>query len=78
MDLGVGVRGDNPDLLLAVAFGADEHPLGFLRLAPCYGDDPGWSLDLMQHDPVAPNGITEFLIGESALELGRRGSRGSR
>jgi lysylphosphatidylglycerol synthetase-like protein (DUF2156 family) len=73
MELGTGVGGDNPDLLLAVASGADGHPLGFLRLAPCSGADPGWSLDLMQHDPVAPNGITEYLIAQSALELGRRG-----
>jgi lysyl-tRNA synthetase, class II len=73
MELGGGVRGDNPDLLLAVAYDASERPLGFLRLTPCFGDDPGWSLDLMQRDPNAPNGMTEFLIANAALALGERG-----
>ena len=74
MELGGGVRGENPDFLLAVAFGADsERPDGFLRLVPCYGPQPGWSLDLMQRDPDAPNGMTEFLIANTALALGERG-----
>ncbi|MBD0283079.1 MAG: lysine--tRNA ligase [Thermoleophilaceae bacterium] len=75
MELGGGVRGDDPDLLLAVAYDASERPVGFLRLVPCFGDDPGWSLDLMQRDPDAPNGITEFLIANAALALGERGFR---
>ena len=50
-----------------------ERPIGFLRLVPCFGDDPGWSLDLMQRDPDAPNGMTEFLIANAALALGERG-----
>ena len=45
-------RGDDPDLLLAVATAPDGRPLGFLRLVPCFGEEPGWSLDLMQHDPT--------------------------
>ncbi len=74
MELGGGVRGQNPDFLLAVAFESEsERPDGFLRLVPCYGDDPGWSLDLMQRDPDAPNGMTEFLIANAALALGERG-----
>jgi lysylphosphatidylglycerol synthetase-like protein (DUF2156 family)/elongation factor P--beta-lysine ligase len=74
MELGGGVRGQSPDFLLAVAFQSEsERPDGFLRLVPCYGDDPGWSLDLMQRDPDAPNGITEFLIANTALALGERG-----
>jgi lysyl-tRNA synthetase, class II len=74
MELGGGVRGENPDFLLAVAFEAEnERPDGFLRLVPCYGDEPGWSLDLMQRDPDAPNGMTEFLIANAALALGERG-----
>jgi lysylphosphatidylglycerol synthetase-like protein (DUF2156 family) len=75
MELGGGVRGENPDFLLAVAFDGEERPLGFLRLVPCYGADPGWSLDLMQRDPDAPNGMTEFLIANAALALGERGFR---
>ena len=74
MELGGGVRGQNPDFLLAVAFeGESERPDGFLRLVPCYGEHPGWSLDLMQRDPDAPNGMTEFLIANTALALGERG-----
>ena len=75
MELGRDVKGENPDFLLAVAFGADRRPLGFLRLVPCFGEDPGWSLDLMQRDPDAPNGITEYLIANAALALGRQGFR---
>jgi lysyl-tRNA synthetase, class II len=73
MELGGGVKGENPDFLLAVATGQDGRPLGFLRLVPCFGPDPGWSLDLMQRDPDAPNGMTEYLIAHAALALGERG-----
>jgi lysyl-tRNA synthetase class 2 len=73
MELGQKVRGDQPDILLAIALNADEVPVGFLRLVPCYGADPGYSLDLMQHDPDAANGMTEFLIANAALALGERG-----
>jgi lysyl-tRNA synthetase class 2 len=75
MDLGTEVEGENPDFLLAIADGPDGKPLAFLRLVPVFGDDPGWSLDLMQRDPDAPNGITEYLIANSALTLGRQGFR---
>jgi lysyl-tRNA synthetase class 2 len=75
MELGGGVRGENPDFLLAVALDSEERPFGFLRLVPCFGPDPGWSLDLMQRDPDAPNGMTEFLIANAALALGERGFR---
>jgi len=40
---------------------------------PCR--DEGWSLDLMQHDPDAPNGMTEFLIVNTAQALRQRGER---
>jgi lysyl-tRNA synthetase, class II len=73
MELGGGVRGEDPDLLLAVAFDDDERPVAFLRLVPCFGEAPGYSLDLMQRDPDAVNGITEFLIANAALALGERG-----
>jgi lysyl-tRNA synthetase, class II len=75
MELGGGVRGEDPSLLLAVAFAGDGRPLGFLRLVPCFGEQPGWSLDLMQHDPDAPNGMTEFLIAKTAVALGAQGYR---
>ena len=70
------MRGENPDFLLAVAFDDEASGRsGFLRLVPCYGADPGWSLDLMQRDPDAANGMTEFLIANTALALGERGFR---
>ncbi|HTU15087.1 MAG TPA: lysine--tRNA ligase [Solirubrobacterales bacterium] len=75
MDLGTEVEGVNPDFLLAIAYDRDEVPQGFLRLVPVFGEDPGWSLDLMQRNPDAPNGITEFLIANCATTLGRQGFR---
>ena len=57
------------------ARGRGERPVGFLRLVPCYGADPGYSLDLMQPRPDAANGMTEFLIANAALALGERGFR---
>ena len=35
----------------------------------------GYTLDLMRHDPGAPNGMTEFLIASTAPALGQRGVR---
>jgi lysylphosphatidylglycerol synthetase-like protein (DUF2156 family) len=58
-----------------VAFDGEERPVAFLRLVPCFGDDPGYSLDLMQRDPDSVNGITEYLIANTALALGDRGFR---
>ncbi len=75
MDLGTEVEGVNPDFLLAIAYDEDEVPQGFLRLVPVFGEDPGWSLDLMQRNPDAPNGTTEFLIANCATTLGRQGFR---
>jgi lysylphosphatidylglycerol synthetase-like protein (DUF2156 family) len=66
-------EGANPDFLLCVALDPDGVPGGFLRVVPAYGTDFGYTLDLMRHDPGAPNGMTEFLIASSARELGRRG-----
>jgi lysylphosphatidylglycerol synthetase-like protein (DUF2156 family) len=73
MELGGGVHGVEPDFLLAIAFDAEHHPVGFLRMVPCYGEDPGWSLDLMQRNPDSANGLTEYLIANAALALGERG-----
>ncbi|MGH2993009.1 MAG: phosphatidylglycerol lysyltransferase domain-containing protein, partial [Solirubrobacterales bacterium] len=73
MELARDVTGDDPDLLLAIAFDRDDEPAGFLRLVPCYGEDPGYSLDLMRRCPDAVNGTTEFLIASSALALGAQG-----
>ncbi|MHC1561846.1 lysine--tRNA ligase [Actinomycetospora sp. C-140] len=68
----------NRDFLLCVALDADGVPGGFLRLVPAYGGPAtgttfGYTLDLMRHDPGAPNGMTEFLIAQSATALAERG-----
>jgi lysylphosphatidylglycerol synthetase-like protein (DUF2156 family) len=73
MELTREVEGTEPDFLLALCLDAEQRPVGFLRLVPCYGTDPGFSLDLMRRVPEAPNGLTEFLISNTALALGERG-----
>ena len=40
---------------------------------PAFGDDPGYSLDVMRHDPDAQNGVTEFLIAKTAEGSKERG-----
>ncbi len=67
--------GANPEFLLCVAVDADGVPGGFLRVVPAYGPSFGYTLDLMRHDPGAPNGMTEFLIASTAEALGARGVR---
>jgi lysyl-tRNA synthetase, class II len=66
-------HGANPEFLLCVAMDADGRPGGFLRLVPAYGPDFGYTLDLMRHDPDAPNGMTEFLIASTAEALNECG-----
>jgi lysylphosphatidylglycerol synthetase-like protein (DUF2156 family) len=75
MKLDREVEGREPDFLLALCLDADGRPVGFLRLVPCYGRDPGYSLDLMRRVPDAPNGVSEFLIANTALTLGAGGFR---
>jgi lysylphosphatidylglycerol synthetase-like protein (DUF2156 family) len=75
MSLSQDVRGAgaDPQFLLCVAVDGDGVPGGFLRLVPAYGPSFGYTLDLMRHDPDAPNGMTEFLIASTATALGARG-----
>ena len=75
MSLSQDVRGAgaNPEFLLCVALRDDGTPSGFLRLVPAYGPSFGYTLDLMRHDPDAPNGMTEFLIASTAAALRDRG-----
>jgi lysylphosphatidylglycerol synthetase-like protein (DUF2156 family) len=65
--------GRNRDFLLCVALDESGRPGGFLRLVPAYGDDFGYTLDLMRHRPDAPNGMTEYLISQTALSLAPHG-----
>jgi lysyl-tRNA synthetase class 2 len=67
--------GANPEFLLCVALDEQGVPGGFLRVVPAYGPSFGYTLDLMRHDPDAPNGMTEFLIAGAAAALGERGVR---
>jgi lysyl-tRNA synthetase, class II len=75
MELGEDVAGVEHDFVLAVARDGGGAPVGFLRFVPAYGEDPGYSLDLMRRRLGSANGLTEFLIAGSALELGRCGVR---
>ncbi|HEX4805849.1 MAG TPA: lysine--tRNA ligase [Conexibacter sp.] len=75
MELGEDVAGEDPDFLLAVARDQGGEPAGFLRFVPAYGEDPGYSLDLMRRKPGSTNGLTEYLIANAALALRRRGVR---
>jgi lysylphosphatidylglycerol synthetase-like protein (DUF2156 family) len=71
----VAGAGANPEFLLCVALDEAGVPGGFLRVVPAYGPSFGYTLDLMRHDPGAPNGMTEFLIASTATALGERGVR---
>jgi lysyl-tRNA synthetase, class II len=73
MSLSQDVSGEREEILLAVARGPDGAAAGFLRLVPAFGEEPGYSLDLMRRDPGAPNGMTEFLIARTAEALAERG-----
>jgi lysyl-tRNA synthetase len=73
MSLSQDVEGRSDEILLAVASGPGGAPVGFLRLVPAFGPEPGYSLDVMRHDPEAQNGVTEFLIARSAEALKQRG-----
>jgi lysylphosphatidylglycerol synthetase-like protein (DUF2156 family) len=69
MSLSQDCTGESDQFLLAVALDERGKPGGFLRFVPAFGRDFGYTLDLMRHDPDAPNGMTEFLIAKSALTL---------
>jgi lysyl-tRNA synthetase len=72
MSLSEDVSGESPEILLAVATDGDGKAAGFLRLVPAFGSDPGYSLDVMRHDPDAQNGVTEYLIVKTAEALRSR------
>ncbi|HEY2717458.1 MAG TPA: lysine--tRNA ligase [Solirubrobacterales bacterium] len=74
MELGEDVEGQSAEFVLAIARARDGGRVeGFLRFVPVYGDEPGYSLDLMRRRPDSANGMTEFLIAKAALALGARG-----
>jgi len=75
MELGEDVAGVDPDYVIALARDASGAPAGFLRFVPAHGEDLGYSLDLMRRKLGSTNGLTEYLIANAALALGRRGVR---
>ncbi len=75
MELGQEVEGTEQDFVIAIAreSGDSGRVAGFLRFVPCYGSDPGYSLDLMRRRPDSANGLTEYLIANAAISLGASG-----
>ena len=74
MELGEDVKGTQNDFVIAVARQKKGGRVaGFLRFVPVYGEQPGYSLDLMRRRPDSANGLTEYLIANAGLALGARG-----
>ena len=62
----------DPDCRTVVGRDARGAVQGYLHLVPCYGGDPGYSLDQMRRRPDAPNGLMEWMISATAEELASR------
>jgi lysyl-tRNA synthetase len=64
-------------LLLAVCLAPDGRPVAFNQYVPA-PEIGGWSLDLMRRtaDPDSPNGLTDFVVIETALWMQAKGQRG--
>ncbi len=73
MTLSQDIEGTNPEFRLCIALDENDRPGGFLRVVPIYGDNPGYTLDLMRRDPETPNGMTEFLLTRTMMQLDQMG-----
>ncbi len=73
MALGDPGYGPDPDCMTVVARDPTGRAQGFLHLLPCYGDEPGYSLNQMRRRPDTPNGLTEWMVARTAEELRGRG-----
>lgn len=73
MTLSQDIEGTNPAFMLCIAMDENDHPGGFLRVVPIHGDDPGYTLDVMRRDPETPNGMTEFLLTRTMMQLDSMG-----
>jgi lysylphosphatidylglycerol synthetase-like protein (DUF2156 family) len=73
MALGEPHQLDDPDCLTVVARDGEGQAQGYLHLVPCFGREPGMSLDQMRRRPGTPNGLTEWMIARTTQELGQRG-----
>ena len=70
LSLPVGSGGAGAELCVAI----DQcgQPGGFLRLLPVPADPGSFTLDMMRRAPGVPNGMTEYLIANTAQCLGAR------
>ena len=76
MTLGRVFDSEDRDLLLAVCWGPDGHPVAFCQYVPAPGVN-GYSLDLMRRDDGShPNGVTDFVVVETIRHLRERGMSG--
>ncbi len=74
MGLGRLFSSEDPDCLLALAYDAEERPIGFAYMVPVY-PQLGFSLDITRTSREAGNGINEFIFAKTALFLKERGYR---
>ena len=72
MSLGRGPSPLDPDCLTVVARDTDGRAQGYLHLVPCFGSEPGYSLDEMRRRPTTPNGLTEWMVAQAIRELAKR------
>ena len=73
MTLSQDIEGTNPAFMLCIAMDENDRPGGFLRVVPIHGNDPGYTLDVMRRDPDTPNGMTEFLLTRTMMQLDAMG-----
>ena len=73
MTMGQEVEGVDEEVLLAVATDHQGEPRAFLRLVPCFGTEPGYSLDLMRRLPESTNRVIEYLTWYTSQALAERG-----
>jgi lysyl-tRNA synthetase class 2 len=74
MGLGRLMSSEDPDCLLAVAYGPDSEPVGFLHFVPMY-PRAGYSLDVHRSKIGTPGALSEFLIARTAQFLKAEGYR---
>jgi lysyl-tRNA synthetase class 2 len=73
MTLNQDIEGTNPEFRLCIALDDNGTPGGFLRIVPIFGNEPGYTLDVMRRDPDTPNGMTEFLLTRTIMKLDELG-----
>jgi len=75
MALGRGPSTSDPECLTVVARDVAGKPQAFLHLVPCFGPEPGYSLDMMRRRRDTPNGLMEWMVATAVLHLRERGAR---